>query len=146
MAQLNRDYDVIRRNYEAMVGRREKASLSEDVDATRLANFRVIEPPRTAPQPVFPNRLVLAPMLLLAALGAGLVSSYLASQLFPTFDNARQLGSISRRPILGSVSMLMTDGMIRRSRFDAVALGLALAGLVLVYAGWIAWMAALARA
>lgn len=146
LAQLNRDYDVIRRNYEAMVGRREKASLSEDVDATRLANFRVIEPPRTAPQPVFPNRLVLAPMLLLAALGAGLVSSYLASQLFPTFDNARQLGSISRRPILGSVSMLMTDGMIRRSRFDAVALGLALAGLVLVYGGWIAWMAALARA
>ena len=145
LAQLNRDYDVIRRNYEAMVGRREKASLSEDVDATRLTNFRVIEPPRTGSQPVFPNRMVLAPLILLVALGAGLVASYLASQLFPTFDNARQLSGFSRRPILGSVSMLLSGAMVRRERLDAVALGLALAGLVVVYGGWIAWMAAVAR-
>ena len=45
-----------RRNYQTMVARREKAALSEDVDATRAAQFRVIDPPRTSPQPVFPNR------------------------------------------------------------------------------------------
>ena len=56
LAQLNRDYDVVRRQYEAMVARREKAALSEDVDATRLAQFRIIDPPRVSPQPVFPNR------------------------------------------------------------------------------------------
>ena len=61
-------------------------------------------------------------------------------------DNPRQLNSVTRRPILGSVSMLVTDSMVRKGRFDAVALGLAIAGLVVVYGSWIAWMASLNRA
>jgi len=54
LAQLNRDYDIVKRNYDALVTQREKASISEDVDATRGAQFRVIDPPRTTPHPVFP--------------------------------------------------------------------------------------------
>src|SRR5690606_17294972 len=57
LAQLNRDYDVIRKNYEQLVSRREAALISRNVDSSqRLAEFRVIEPPRTSPRPVFPNR------------------------------------------------------------------------------------------
>jgi hypothetical protein len=137
---------VVRRNYEALVGRRERASLSENVDATRLASFRVIEPPRTAPSPVFPNRLLLAPIVLLVALGAGLATSYLVSQMFPTFDAARQLAGMSKRPVLGSVSMLVTSSMRRRRIFDTFAAYSALAGLVIVYGAWIAWMTVQSRA
>ena len=68
--------------------RREKASRSEDVDATRSAQFRVIDPPRTAPQPVSPNRFLLAPAIVLAALLAGLAVSFLMTQLMPTFESA----------------------------------------------------------
>ena len=95
---------------------------------------------------MFPNRLVLAPVLLLVAIGVGLVASYLASQLFLTFDNLRQLGAATGRTVLGSVSMLMNNRVVRRARYDAIALGLGLAALVIVYGAWIAWMAALARA
>jgi polysaccharide chain length determinant protein (PEP-CTERM system associated) len=146
LAQLNRDYDVVRRQYEALVGRREKASISENVDATRLTSFRVIEPPRTAPQPVFPNRMLLAPMVLLLALAGGVGASYLVSQLLPSFANARELMLLTKRPVLGSVSMLVSDAMRRRNRVDAVAACSALAGLVLVYGAWIAWMTVVGRA
>jgi polysaccharide chain length determinant protein (PEP-CTERM system associated) len=143
MAQLNRDYDIIRRNYETMVGRREKASLSEDVEATRLASFRVIDPPRSSPLPIFPNRLSLAPLVLLVALAAGAAASLLAAQLMPTFASAASLRSITQRPVLGSVSMLVTNELMWRNRRQAFAFCVAALGLVMVYGGWIAWMSKL---
>lgn len=140
LAQLNRDYEIVRRNYETMVGRREKASLSEDVDATRLANFRVIDPPRTSPHPVFPNRLALAPLVLLIALAIGAAVSFVVAQLLPTFSSANSLRTLTQRAVLGSVSMLMTGELVRRGRLHALAFGSATLGLVLVFGAWIAWM------
>ncbi|MFL6661039.1 MAG: XrtA system polysaccharide chain length determinant [Rhizobacter sp.] len=140
LAQLNRDYEVIRRTYETMVARREKASLSEDVDATRSGQFRMIDPPRTAPQPVFPNRLGLAPLVLLAALAAGVAASFLMVQLVPTFDNSRLLRNATQRPVLGSVSMLVNDGMLRRARKELFAFSSALGGLLVVAGIWIVWV------
>ena len=145
LAQLNRDYDVIRKNYETMVARREKASLSEDVDATRSALFRVIDPPRTAPQPVFPNRLALAPAVVLAALVAGVAASFLMVQLVPTFDSSRLLRAATQRPVLGSVSKLVNEQTLRRARHELLAFGSALGGLVIVAGVWIAWVSVQGR-
>jgi len=146
LAQLNRDYEVIRRTYETMVARREKASLSEDVDATRSAQFRVIDPPRTAPQPVFPNRLALAPLVLLAALAAGVAATFVMVQLVPTFDNSRLLRNAIQRPVLGSVSMLVTDAMQGRARRELLAFGSALGGLIMIGSIWIVWVSLNVRA
>src|SRR5678816_1176115 len=92
MAQLNRDYEVVKGAYQTMVARREKAALSEDVDATRAAQFQVIDPPRTAPQPVFPNRMALAGLVVVLALAAGVAATFLVAYLLPTFSNAKLLG------------------------------------------------------
>jgi polysaccharide chain length determinant protein (PEP-CTERM system associated) len=140
LAQLNRDYDVVRRTYDAMVARREKASLSEDVDATRSAQFRVIDPPRTAPNPVFPNRLALAPLVLVAALAAGVAACFVTVQLLPTFGTTRRLRLVTQRPVLGSVSMVMNGPLQRRNRQGLLAFGSSLGGLVVVAAAWIAWI------
>lgn len=145
LAQLNRDYEVVRRTYETMVARREQASLSEDVDSTRAAQFRVIDPPRTAPNPVFPNRRALAPLVLLLALAAGLAASFLMVQLVPTFDNARALRLTTQRPVLGSVSMRTTAPLLRSRRHELFGFGSAVGGLVLVTVIWIVWMALAAR-
>jgi polysaccharide chain length determinant protein (PEP-CTERM system associated) len=140
MAQLNRDYEIIRRNYETMVSRREKAALSEDVEATRPASFRVIDPPRTSPKPVFPNRLALAPFVLLVALALGAAGSFLIAQLLPTFESAASLLRVTQRPVLGSVSALLTKESVRRSRQNATAFAMAMLGLIVVYGAWITWM------
>lgn len=141
LVQLNRDYEIIRKTYETMVARREKASLSEDMDATRSAQFRVIDPPRTAPQPAFPNRKALAPVVLLLAIVGGIAGCFLAVRLMPTFGNARTLRVATQRPVLGSVSMLVDPNAVRRIRRSHIAFGSASTGLLLVGAAWIVWIA-----
>jgi len=144
MAQLNRDYEVLRRNYDQLVQRRESASISEDVDASaQNAQFRLIDPPRASEKAVFPNRLALVPLALAVALGAGVFASFAASQIVPTVQDGRVLRTISNRPVLGSVSLLITDAIVRRDRTANAVFGSAVAGLILVYGTWLAWISGL---
>ena len=144
LAQLNRDYDVIRRQYEALVARRERAALTEDVDATRPAQFRVIDPPRIAPRPVFPDRSTLAVAAMLAALAIGAAVTFVVSQIVPTFDDSASLRKVTQRPVLGAISMLLTPASLRRARYQSLAFGGAAAGLFVVFGGWLAWISLMA--
>ena len=60
--------------------------MSEDVNSAGFAEFRIIDPPRITPNPVFPNRLSLIPLVMLAALGAGLAASFAMAQRNPDFS------------------------------------------------------------
>ena len=103
MTQLTRDYDVLRRNYEQLVARRESASISEDVDSQAgMAEFRIIEPPRISPKAVFPNRLALVPLVLALALAAGAAVALAISQILPVFYDARQVRAATKRAVLGN--------------------------------------------
>ena len=145
LAQMNRDYDVLRKNYEALVSRREAALLSEDVDSAGLAEFRIIDPPRIAPKPVFPNRFALTFLVLLAALGAGLASSYAMARVFPTFHGVAALREFTQRPVLGSVSILETGRMLWRRRFANAVFASGFAALIVAYGAWVTWVSMSAR-
>lgn len=146
MAQLNRDYDVLRRNYDQLVGRRESASLADDVDnQARMAEFRVVDPPRISPKAVFPNRLALVPVVLLLAIAAGMTISLAVSQIMPTFHDARQLRSASKRNVLGIISLQPTPPIIQKRRHANFAFGGGVASLLVLYATWIGWVALAAR-
>ena len=115
-AQLNREYAVHKQNYETLVQRREAATMSGEVEAaTGVADFRVIDPPRVSPNPVAPNRQLLVPLVLLAALGAGIGAAYLFSLLHPTIHDGRTLKRVGGRPVLGAVS-LMPSAAVRLQR------------------------------
>ncbi|MGH6648974.1 XrtA system polysaccharide chain length determinant [Aquabacterium sp.] len=112
LAQLNRDYEVVRKNYEQLVSRRESASLGEKIDqTTKVADFRVVEPPRVNPSPVKPSRTLIAMMTIVVALAAGAATMFGITQVFPTVQDTRQLKEISGRPVLGSVSMVISPVM-----------------------------------
>jgi hypothetical protein len=139
-AQLNRDYDVIRKNYDQLVTRRESASMSQNVNATnQLADFRVTEPPRVAPRPVFPNHLVLIPMLLIVALGAGLAAALQLSRAMPTFQSLKSLREAIPRPVLGSVSLQMTPDQAAREHRQNIIFVASVVGLVAVDIAWTGW-------
>jgi polysaccharide chain length determinant protein (PEP-CTERM system associated) len=141
MAQMNRDYDVMRNNYDQLVVRRESARMSEGVDASAgLAEFRVIDPPRVSPKPVFPGRSTLMPIVLLLAMAAGVLVSFALSQLYPTVHDARSLRVTAGRPVLGTISMLADAAVRNRQRFATAMFAVAFGGLLLFYGAWLTWM------
>lgn len=110
LAQLNRDYDVNKRNYEMLVSKRESAAITGEMQAVAsVVDFRMVDPPRVSPQPVFPNRAALFPLALLLALAAGAGAAYLARELRPSFYDGRALRDATGLPLLGVVSLNVTD-------------------------------------
>ena len=117
LAQLNRDYDVNKKNYESLVSRRESASISGEMQSVSgVADFRLIDPPRVSPGPVAPNRSLLFPLALFAALAAGVAVAFVAKELRPTFYDGRALAEATSLPILGTVSMIVNDKQKKLTR------------------------------
>ncbi len=133
-SQLNRDYAINKKNYEDLVARRESAALSGDLDgAAGLADFRLIDPPRVAPQPVAPNRLLLLPLALLVAIGAGIATAFVSSQLRAVFFDARSLRDTVGLPLLGVVTLLVSDATKVKEKTDLRKFIAASSGLVGVF-------------
>ena len=132
--QLNRDYAINKKNYEDLVSRRESASLSGDLEsAAGVADFRLIDPPRVSPKPVAPNRLLLLLLALAVALGAGVFTSFAASQLRPVFHDARMLRNAIDLPILGVVTLVMSYAEKRDERSNFRKFVFASGGLIGVF-------------
>lgn len=137
-AQLNRDYDIHRANYNALVSRRESATMSEEMDATGVAEFRLIDPPRVSPKPVAPNRILLLSGVLGAAVVIGIAVCFLMSQLRPVFHDGRAMRDATGLPVLGSVSMLLSTERKRRERRRDVAFFGGFGALVAAYLAMLA--------
>ena len=139
-SQLNRDYAITKKNYEDLVARRQSAVMSGELDvASGVAEFRLIDPPRVAPKPVSPNRLILLPGVLVASLALGVFFAFGASQLRPTFSDAEELRLRTGLPLLGVVTALTTSEDRRQERISLFRFVSASGGLVgLFIAGLIA--------
>lgn len=132
--QLNRDYDIHKKNYDGLIQRREAAAISEGMtDVSSVADFRLIDPPHASRTPVGPNRVVLLALALVASLAAGFAASFAASQLRPTFFDAHTLRESTGLPLLGTVSQIATPADRLARRKDLLRFSAGLSGLVAVY-------------
>jgi hypothetical protein len=130
-ARLNRDYDVTKAQYTAMVERLDKSRLGEEADSSGSVKFSVIDPPAADFQPVSPARaqLVLAVLMLGLGLGGGI--AYLMNSMRPVFDGIISLGEATGLEVLGMVSVSNLDER-QRSRHKAYWLYGASVGLLFV--------------
>lgn len=132
--QLNRDYDINKKNYEQLVGRRESAEMTGDLDAAgSVADFRLIDPPRASSKPVAPNRLLLLPLGLLIALATGLFAAFSASQIRPVFFESKTLRDVTGLPVIGTVSLIVNEARRQKERSSLRRFLAATAGLVVAY-------------
>jgi len=136
LKQLDRDYSVQQKNYQALLARREAANISEQAEMTGdQFKFRVVDPPRVPLQPSAPNRPLLMTGVLLASIIAGASLALLLFLLRPTFDSARTVMEIVGRPVLGGVSMIHNREWRKKHRQALVAFSLAGIGLLALYVG-----------
>lgn len=114
MKRLNRDYDINKKNYDQLLARRESAKLSQSADQSADdVQFKVLDPPKTPIEPTGPNRLLFNAVVLLGGLGMGVGFAFFLSQIKPTFDSTRNLGSITGLPVFGSVGIVRTAKEVR---------------------------------
>lgn len=134
LAQLNRDYQVNKENYEKLIGRREAAKLSEELTSTGMIKFRIIDPPVVPQKPTGPNRLRYLSIVFILSIAAGLGSGFVMNQIRPTFMNVAVLRQATSLPILGTVSINRTPEQRTRETRSAFLVSLLFLGLVLAYA------------
>ena len=104
-SRLNRDYNVVKAQYEALVAQLGKTKLGEEAAQTGVIRFDVVDPPRANFDPVFPNRPLFAIGALLAAIAAGIGAAGLLSRLRPVIGSVRRLHEVTGLPVLGEVTL-----------------------------------------
>jgi hypothetical protein len=132
---LNRDYDVLHRNYMELLSRREsmRIAAAADNDAEKVKT-EIIDPPQVPQIPVAPKRALLLTMVLLAGLGSGLGLVILMLQFdrsFHTIEDLRELGL----PVVGGISLLGAAVPMRRQLMSVTGFAMAMLLLWAVYSG-----------
>ncbi|TMJ17814.1 MAG: chain-length determining protein [Alphaproteobacteria bacterium] len=123
-AQLNRDYDVLKRQYDKLLENREQVRLQNDVNnKTNAIQFKVIDPPSSPVVPTAPNRPLLLTAILIVAIGAGIAAAFVRGQLQTTFPTQNRLAAATGLPVLGAISEVLTDARKRDERKKLVWLG-----------------------
>ncbi len=122
LKRLTRDYEVIKRNYDELLARREAARIAEEVDTrTDRVSFRVVEPATAPLLPASPPRLLMLASLPLLAGAAGVGVVVLRGLVRDPFDSVRKLQRTYPLRVLGAVSEVVTPReRARRRREDLV--------------------------
>jgi polysaccharide chain length determinant protein (PEP-CTERM system associated) len=131
-SRLNRDYTVVKAQYEALVEQLGRARLGEQAAQTGLVRFDVVDPPRAGFEPVFPNRPLLAVGALLLAIAAGAGLAFVLNVIRPAFGSVQRLRDVTGLPVLGGVSMTWIERYEAQMRRSALRLAGALLGMVLL--------------
>lgn len=134
--QLNRDYGVIKNQYNSLIERREAANIAEQADISGdQIRFRVVDPPRVPVEPAAPNRPLLMTIVLVVGFLAGAMLALLLYLINPTFDNSSSVMDVVGVPVLGAVSMIHGLKLERKQRYALVAYTVAVIGLFALYGG-----------
>jgi polysaccharide chain length determinant protein (PEP-CTERM system associated) len=135
--QLNRDYDVNKAQYTALLESYQKARLGERADNAGSVRFEVVLPPTAPASPVWPRRTKLLCGIWLGAMLFGCGLAYGLHLLKPIVSSVPAMNALTQFPVLGVVSTAFPSRQQREGRrnlwrFSAamvclvVALGIAL--------------------
>ncbi|HSY04942.1 MAG TPA: XrtA system polysaccharide chain length determinant [Steroidobacteraceae bacterium] len=123
--QLNRDYDVNKAQYTALLANLQKARLGERADSAGSVRFEIVQPPNSGLRPVWPLRALLLAETLVAALAAGGALAYGLHYLRPVVNSAPAIAQAVGVPVLGLVSVAFPQRARAARRRDLLRFSLA---------------------
>jgi hypothetical protein len=108
-ARLDRDYEVLKRQYDKLLEDREQVQLRRDVQTkTDAIQFKVIDPPSRPGVPAAPNRPLLLSLIFLAAIAGGVGAAFAQGRIQTTFPTEARLEQVTGLPVLGTVGEVLT--------------------------------------
>lgn len=134
--KLDRDYEVLKTQYDKLLADREEIRLRGEVKTeTGAVQFRVIQPASTPTAPTAPNRALLLLGVLVLAIAAGIGVAFALGQLKGSFSTAARLERAIGLPVAGSISQVRSAAQQavekQRMKWFAAASG-GLAGVCLL--------------
>jgi polysaccharide chain length determinant protein (PEP-CTERM system associated) len=132
--QLNRDYDVNKAQYTALLESYQKARLGERADNAGSVRFEVVLPPTASPTPVSPRRNALLAGILLGALAVGAAVAYSLHLVKPVVSSVVALNELTPLPVLGVVGMAFPSQHRRDFRWGLIRFSAAAACLIVAFA------------
>ncbi|MCC5870254.1 MAG: lipopolysaccharide biosynthesis protein [Gammaproteobacteria bacterium] len=133
LARLDRDYDIVNAQYQALVRSLETERLTREASESDQIEFRVIDPPTSPSAPVAPKRPFMLLFVLAAGLGGGGGGAWLLAQLQPVFPTPRSLREVTGLPVLGAISLTWRDKHRVRRRAELLSFGFGCVALVAVF-------------
>jgi polysaccharide chain length determinant protein (PEP-CTERM system associated) len=115
-AQLNRDYEINKAQYTALLSNYEKSQLGERADNAGSVRFEQVQPPTSPYVPVAPKRILLLIGTLFMALGIGGALTYLLHLFNPVIGSLQNLRDLIDAPVLGVVSSAFPDRLRQEAR------------------------------
>jgi polysaccharide chain length determinant protein (PEP-CTERM system associated) len=132
--QLNRDYDVNKAQYTALLESYQKARLGERADNAGSVRFEVVLPPTAPAAPVFPRRTILLTLIWLAAMAVTAGVAYAMTLFRPIVSSVRSVNELTPYPVLGVVGVAFPSRQRRDFRRHIWRFSSATAGLCAVFA------------
>ena len=132
-AQLNRDYDVNKAQYTALLSSFEKARLGERADSAGSVKFEVVEPPIVSSRPVWPRRLRLLAEVLLGSLAAGVIVANRVDRLRPLVGSPSGLAAHTGVAVLATVGSAFPARARRTRRWQILKVSAAATCLLAVF-------------
>lgn len=108
-AQIDRDYQVLKDQYDKLLADREQVKLQSQVqDQTDAVKFSVIDPPTVPRAPTAPNRPLMLTGVLIAGIAGGIAAAFALAKLQTTYATAGALERSSGMPVIGSIGEVVT--------------------------------------
>jgi len=119
LTRLNRDYKVIKTQYEALLGRLESAKLSAEADkGGDNVKFKIIDPPFVPVAPASPKRAILLISVLFSGIAGGLGLMFLLYMIRPVFITTQELNTTLGLPVLGAVKIRWSSAQKAKLKFE----------------------------
>ncbi len=111
--RLERDYDVLKTQYDKLLSDREEVRLRGDVQSgVKGATFRLIDPPSVPTAPASPNRPLLLIGVLIVGICAGVGAAFAMGQVRATFPTAPRLAKAAGLPVIGSITETLNPAQL----------------------------------
>ncbi len=141
LQRIERDYEQTRKNYEELIERRDRLSITANLGAgSQGVEYKVFERPQASLIPASQQfRVMLIAGVSLMAIGAGIASAFLLTWMQKSFTQSSELQTAFGLPVLGALSEIRSEAVINERKRDIKRLALAGAALVFVAALYIYW-------